>query len=1453
MRPSSIMGDTGAISAVRGEMILYSSSNPQKNNYTCIGTASVNGHAVTFWASSQPGNYPIIIVDGVVVAQSENIPYLYDRPLQIAIQESCREGILFPVDGESAPLYWDVGKLISSVGSSDYFSAFNVDTVSVGLNMPANFPVLDQDRGLVDLGGPVGMPVGKYKYSVAYEDASGNRTNWGLDTPWISIPNIQKSTDVYARTVGGVAAPLVKTNWGIPLLFRVDNQIGYSTLVFRRDKVNDGSGLTGVVISEIVARISITPGQFVGISFVDPVDSNAAELIPTDETAQTYLNINSAKSVEYADSRLVYGNIKGYPQDLGLTYRSSGGVTMFPFTKSLVDVNGDPAGYENAYSNTYYKRYQADRYSFGIQPWNGQFGTGFAQDMQSNFQFPNRRDEKKDDSLKYSDDPLYNANNDTQGTNPVTPTFEAFKQGTKRKDDFYNFVNVNGPNSNVYRPYSAFTQYNPIIPPGVSTNGSNVSPDGTGESYRPWKPLENGDSDTYNIPPVTARNTGTGNAPVYATNSGNVFNPIHQALGAKIYGVQNIPKFVKAFTVVRTEAAGEVVCQGIGTYDIVRSPDSTPANKSTNSVKFYSPDLQSGMVDQVTIDDIRANPQNYSIRVVSSLGYYTEQYADYPITLGGGPQWSATCIDMISYGMFTEDHGQVNVGDNLPMAYQPAAGSDAPAGNYIGLGKWRNTSIGSYSFWHQAGNDGNSLLTIDGFTPITEGRGGHWRITTDQYIYDPAGNSVQSGVSVHSAFNDPIVRRFSQPWYVINIIRNGATVSDSNTTPYLSTYTHIKLSSAIGIYGSGVQDFRILDERWEDCTPEFGDEFRYAYVQGTGAEQIYASLDNNYFGNLVNLTSALTDISTNGFWLSPNGKQVTGFYRQVQPGAFGDPSAKYLRFGEYLPPPTGSRIVVKYDDTAPISVFGGDSTVSPSVFGLFDRLGSGDDESGLFELGGLPLPYAGYQQNPRWFLPNGGQETQQVTNLDEMGSLRQWVIMASIEGKTPCALDVSLDSLVGAREDTHQRFPHIHYVIRPMHGLPFGSGSGAGFLPQYDNDCPEESVIFAYGGLRYLPDYNLDYARGEDVKFFGFPETGYVDPDYCTTLAASDQHNPTSQASPGLRTFRTDGTKAISDDQGEIKRIAIANAGGSTDFLAWTQKGLCKVLFNKSILTGADGSTIALQSIDTIWGEEIWIKKNTMGLPDEFWRLWSRGVAPVGASYQDTFYWPDRKGWYRMTGDSPTDISREKYLSVLLPRLKTLPTDFTPQMSAYYNETHKEMWASISAMPPDGLPGALANEANLYVYSALTGEWLGQFTYRFDEYLCHEGNVLGMRGLETFTLDQGYLINGDVRTSTVTTPFVGELGKYKEAVRWRVVGTKPDQVDVQDAKGVTMIVTNEALNGTYWTKLYDSWEQNIGRTSSDYDPDRKRAQDVFFFQKVTYNTVGDKEMFSEEQQQENIK
>ena len=1481
VRPTSTTGSTGAVEAVGGEVILYDANLPGSDTYVYIGGGVVNNRVVEFWASTDAATYfPVVRIDGVVAAQSANIPYTFDRPLQVAIETRCRGGIIYPADHQSLPLYWDIQDMLDNVGTATYFADYTTDYNSVGLSTPAEFP---RFAGLVS--GLQGLPTGKYVYSLRWVTPAGDRTNRGPETPMFSVPRVQDFAfdSIYpgGRTTGGETDLLIPTQYGIRLEFRVDNVQGYESVEICRMRVNDGQGLSSPGIFEVVARIPITPGQFDILSYTDPGEFAVIppERIPADEAVDQQETINAPKSVELSDNRLLYANYQSNPLITDLQFGvGTTGLAVVPITQRLTTVDGTGqefnSGHNDPFNLSYYQSFmRGERYGLGIQLWDAQCAKLPTVDIPGfeDYQFPNRRDVKGllgpygIESLQQSTDDIDAANTQCQSTEPVTPTFDVLTQGEEKRTETGTTINVS---------MWANLAYKPLYP--ISPADTNTLTDG------------------WNIPPQTGRyNNPAGGPGTFGSDTGKVFAQRHHALGGLIHSISGIPSNVKAITVARTEPANRVVAQGFGFWDMREGTagEGFIAQKSTNSLRVHFPDIDAAMVQQSIREDIAANPDSYRIQLVGYYGFYQDVYGYGPIApFGGALPGFGQAADMLMYASVTNDPtGQVNV-FAPSRAYEVGPDTTSPLGQYIGPGKWRNPEF--YGEWYYlpfntSPDQGNVLYNITQFVEITEGRGSYWRVKTGQYIYTPSSQSTGGAVGL----NSDGVRRFQQPVYALNIIRIGSEVPDQTTQTYVNTGTTIKMASTVGVMPSGSPQsisFRLLNERMEDVRPlvtgNTPDGLRYIWVKEPGQpERAWVNMTNM---TLFDPGDVIDAIAADGFWLSPDGTQVYGIY-QVRS------NPQFLSFGQEFSsgvehsillgsfsapggilPPEGTRFTVKFCGKN-IRFFGGDVTISKQVFSPYDGYyNSPFSDVDVFN-NPPPMPMWGIirsnNYNLPWGNPSGTYVLNPIRDVFSFASFRQLAVMWDAETRVNSIMNL-FDPAAGT--------DHIHtnYIIRPYFNVSLSSGIANGFYPQFDSyyqDLLGYNVAseFHRGGIQFKRGggYNYDYSKQPNLTFVGLPEVGYEDrSDRCNAIAASNEVDPAQQDMPGLRTFMSTNVKFISQENGEIKVIASALAGNAgRNIYVWSQQGVSRVLTNKNILTGASGEQVATQVISTFWGDEMVLTKN-IGLPDQMWRLFVKGYAPTGAGYADSFFWFDRKGAYRMTGDNIVDISRDRFLSALIPTLQNFPSDYSLRVGSLYNPKDNEVWFSISeqVLPPDPpfIPAPVRIPPRLFVYNALRNEWIDQFLFQFDNYLANEQRLYGFRSLQTYDLDTGFIVNGVTREARVMVPFFGDVGKFKQMLRWRITpsgdlsAARPDEIRIYDEGMNLLSIQNEALaaavnpaEAQYWVLWYDGWEQYAACSPPSIDPQERTPQSHGFFVELIWNSAGYKSLLAVSSQLQNIR
>ena len=1466
IRPGSITGAAGGAEAVKGEELSYPS--PGGDGYVLIGSCSCNNRVVEFWASSlydsDPVLYaPIVRIDGVVVAQSRNIPYRFDRPLQIAVVDNLfgnsiaqnqqpdgtvlGRGVVYPADHNSDPLYWDVEQL-AAIDPAYFGDSYTIAVNSVNLLSIPEFPV--HTRNLET--GSDGLLTGQYAYSLRYVTPAGDRTNIGPETPLISVPLKQHPTNPSQQnqypgvlTIGGY--PEEPTGYGIELQFRVDNQFGFSRVEIVRRRLNTADNLP---VLEVVGVVPVVPGQVSIETFVDPQDAiSTPEIITEEEVAQRLIAVNRPKTVEYSDRRLTYANFESQPRTVSdIEFVERNGQTVFPITQGVYTRLGSPGnyadwndGYSDPVNNTYLKSYiRGEKYGLGVMFWDQYSSTSYVAEVDqvpdSGYQFPNRLDLKTGDSVLFSDDQLV-----APTVDPLTigPTFDAFQQGNVPKDYGEEFISVSGQNIGQF-----FNPWGPTNPITLTVNGIG-SNDQTRMSQSP-------------VSFGCATDDGSEESPI----TGAIWAPRHHALGGAISGITNIPSRVKAFSVMRTAPANRVVAQGIACwiptkdYDTASGPPLSLIpfyKKEKRQVRIIVPDFNNGIIGPDIIERFQSGAAGLKLQFVRPLGFYTELY---------------NRIDFVSYAGVQQDAGQVNTGLEAP------AGQTQGYSNQVGYNAWR-TLTPTPGAW-AAPNNGNRLFDIESVSASTmENDYVCWAVTVNADIYEH-DETVPGDVSA----NDTSFRDFTEPWYIVNIVADDAEVSNDSIDRYINTGTHIKTESCIGVSsGQPGQTFTLLNERRGDVyadpatvVPFTAGANRYVYVETNNQSVPYLCVTDNTEASL-NQAPILAQLNAGQPYTMLDGTQIYGVYEFVDTNDWTSSSRRdytgQIRFGFWglasVPVPSqNARIVVRYNPNEPIKFFGGDATVTPSLGLLFNRYALGIPDPGdgpeygpqtIYDSDGAPIPYRGWRKNPAYNMR--GYYDIGISNTEVLRSCRarQWAVYFDCERRSAPRFLAGNPIQQGPFE-----WPKIGYIIKPQGASsdnytdigPSGRPNGWFQYPLVTVNGvpalrPDSWPQAPFGGFLWQSTINQSYIQQSPVSGFGIPFDeigGLQDRNYFPTgLIASLEVDPLLQDSPGLRTFLDLNLKTISEENGEIKTIASALAGGGRNMYAWTDRGVSRILTAKNILTGASGEVISTQAISNYWGEEMWLSRN-IGVPDQMWQFFVKGFAPAGDGYADSFFWADRNSVYRMVGDNIMDIGREKFLSYLLPILREYPRSYVPGTSGFYNRKYNEAWMSLNL--PTRVPGV--NEKTLVVYNPEINSWNGRYTYQFDGYTQRGNTVYGHRNLETYQLDQGYLISGGNRSASITVPMVGDLDSFKEFIRWRVVGSKPDRIEILDTvidtvtgDFVVMCRMDAATNGSpLWVKEYDGWEGWASRTLSTYDPDRKLPQKRYFYLRLIWNTEGDK-------------
>lgn len=1416
-------------------------------NFRNIGAFSCNGKLVEFWAhiTSASGTIggaqepPYITIDGTKVAESFDLGFTADHPLQGDVNESCIGGEVYVTDNNVEPKIFNLKDLEDSLGTPKYFSGYDPSFSSINLPKPADIPVF---IGLEELQGSSGLPVGSYRYSMRYVDDQGDRTNWTPFTPLIEVPRRRGSSgDIHphSRTMGSLPDSNFNTNFSIRIRFRVTNLFDYDSIEIKREAWNSGSGVDFKPQQIIVHRVEVDDQEISVRNFVDQRDSNTNEVVPDDEDVQENTLVQRSKAVRYYNRRLHLMNVQTIDKEVeGVEADDfSPGVEVIPKMEKL-----GKEGYKSPWNRAYRGRYMSgEKHSFAVTLFDSIGGRSFAKKIVDNYQMPNRRDELSSDSQLYS----YN----TDGVDAVTTdlnvgkTFEVFDlEDATAKDDLCSFYSVYGDPGGGFSARKAKSRFGGA-PGGVEDYCTGQYPSHTDDNpagvavteYRPLTPTPT-DGSTEGHRYIINPEVYDGDNWVDYRPEG--FGPNYYVQGIAMKGMSGLPNWAQAFSISRSEEAGRVVAQGLGYYSLRDSASGGPVNmlqKDQYNILAHFPDILDGKVSEDVLDDIKDNPGNYKLQFVSPLGFFTEVFNFQERTFEANDR----LIDMISYSnVIRDDKGnpKINPGDDW--------GKSSGSKMYVDYGKWRNPQKNVSLF--DSGDKGNNLFTMTQFERVEIVQGGSPSITQPEAFFitlnEKIYNRIHFGGQTSRDYNDDGNKRFHEPWYIVNIVRDNANVDEEEVDGYKETGHYQKIESIIGESdGSSGQSFILVDERWEDCIPALhsshplSSENRYVYVEAVN--DIKRAWVNVTFKTNSERSSIQNDINNNGFWVAPDGTQVYGMYEHTN-----NNNKEFSVDFVHGSPDNEARIYVLYDSRIPLSVYGGRAVTYEEVAPIFDVpviAGGGSLQDKEYNAG---FPYHGIRLNPRYYQYNGQSGNQiQKANECKLGSVRQHMALYLCETLSPGHLEYI------HRPSDDYFFPAVNYQMKSHRG-------DTDYFSGYDIDYGS-APYGVTGGFHYKEKRNNDHAIVLGNEYLGAPEIGFeTENDFCSLVIWSLPRAINTQDSPGLRTFPALNKYFVSDDQGEIKRAYDQMTDKGRNLFALTERGVVMLLTNKSVLSGINSDEIAYISNENYISDEYWITKE-VGCSGEFWRGSAEGKIRIPSQetkqHTELLMWPDRTGVYRLMGTQVDNVMRTGYASKLLPELERAHENDIP-LAGVIDEKHNEYWVHIQdyarfhenrGLYQDTQRGA----RNHFAFNLSTNKWIGHFVYNYHDYLFHNGEVIGLRDAMAKVLDKGFTLPFGNIVASVEQISSGSADQEHEFIRIRVNtdhlrGTnrgKPESVIFMDGDGGTMCEVSQTQQGQLYMKRYDGWEAFIPRKQSSYDPDRKRVQEDYVLYRIRFANLED--------------
>ena len=773
-------------------------------DYVCIGLTWLNGYVVEFWRYTVEDNEKtLIFLNGEEVANHEDIPG--DENHYLDMDSNSETGELFITDGKQPPVVYVVSDLWNEKSNETYKSNYDKALYEINTYSELSQPRFVRLESVHAFGG---LWAGSYAYAMRYCTFGGDKTNWSQVTPYIPVPDSYSADpNPYVpghKTYGRRASPS-PTRYGIRMRIRVVNQAGYDFIELKRFTHKKDTPIEYPPQKEYLTLSVDVFGEEVDINenpygVIEFVDTHNLEWLVLDEEELTErAPIKSAKTIRHINGRIVLGGIeyqsrvlenedifKEHPAYEGYSGEPPKNLLALPIKRKL-----ELIGYNSMNNQVYNKSLRAgERYGWGVKliDYMGnnlytiplkktvdEGGTTYTIDY-DNYKIPERREKIPPEEEEYSHKPVETSDVDSNQGASVSKTYEVFKQG-----EFEKYSDV--------APFSIGGRYKPLTPTGRAGGYANNTRDYKGAQAR-----------------VNSRVHSGGITHSYRPDN---FSPTPVATGFSIGGVDpdKLPEWVTSFSVVRTEPAGRVVCQGIGTYSLEELSGGfgvreNYVRKRRDALWFYSSELDSAIGDKTAFfEDIKENPQNYKIQLVAPLGFNTEVYSGK----------NNRQIDMVSHANMDRPYDKRNPSDS--------EGDVGWGDGFVSFGRWRNQGEGSYFMSDDIYNSNDYIFSISQARTVSlagkNGRSGYLEIFTGEDIYNYRNLS-------ESDPNSDDVRRFHEPWYIVNIIREGAVVPEDNTNIYRDIGHHQKLDSLVTV-ATGEKDFevKVVDERKEDFCPDY--------------------------------------------------------------------------------------------------------------------------------------------------------------------------------------------------------------------------------------------------------------------------------------------------------------------------------------------------------------------------------------------------------------------------------------------------------------------------------------------------------------------------------------------------------------------------------------------------------------------------------------------------------
>lgn len=1339
--------------------------NQTTTDITLKYVVDVDGMIVSLWNYSVGGiSYGGIAVDTAIVAQSTDLIF----GSLVSCDFSKEHHKLFVADGEHLPLILDIDDMVSNVATDKYFADFIRSNYSVTFNSEMSPPRFQQ---LADVGN--GLKIGSYIYMYRYVDSEGNRTGWSIPSATIpvvmnedkNIRAVNSSTNdvVGWKTYGG--NPGEQSRYGIIIKLRIVNTSGFSYVEVGRFTHQSGGpfgdmaafGVTSLLFDAYGVNVDISSVDVVNVDFMDSAAVVWEE--SNDFLISQLSSIESADAVRYFADRLVMLGIRytdmdlsslfsvrtSFKNDLGVVYSTP---QLFPFLTPL-GREGHRTVHNQVYKKSYIhrdrKKYAiifddgAGRYSQAIPLPDGVVDLPHASNGMTNYE-------------SVLTDQMHRK---YKGITPAYTEMSAFTVNT-------------AINNRVFLPWNDY-----------STVASDNAERTIKNDYTPYTPINKADPSVEGY--TNRHETGAifyrdrNKTASVATSAVQGYYPKQYSMGIALAGIdwENLPTWVKGFSIVQSESNGGVVAQGIAMYNITHldprgllySADFT--GKSLDELVVHFPDLDKSIgISPSIVDDLIANPQNYSIQLMAPVGFFSEGYAPQ------GP---------------TDD---VYERDFLTFANVLRPGKTNPYDSGISgvkFGTYRNTNPNSNLASKYNSVDPNQSFIFNivqaAFHKIHTSHAGYvkempdsrttmLRIKLDSNVY------VNDATSSNQDSNSLYVKAYHEPWYIVNLVKRNQGVESSNVSKFNTIGHHQALRYTIGVGSGSTLTVPLINDRISDYLYVNG-KLWYLHSSDTdwSTHPAYLSLKTNSSYFSTELNNPVYGIAR---WRRDNNGNFEILFKKPSD----IPESRTI-------PAVGDIIEMRYNKNSPIELMGGEYVVSESYAAYVDLaygLGKGTARRrSVIDLN------CGYPLAQYW--SNLG------TSLRMDHRVRQWVIQSILLTKTNIPFI------------TNNAYPNRQYLIKMSSSIFHEDigGDDADTLHAKENyismaekrgidirfvqDNLDQMPFMGYGGFVLPQMINNDYSKRISNSHYTIPAVGYTPVTYFPNRVIwSMVDDMITQDAPGIRTVLASAVYDTKSEYGKLVRafnlrdVTQSKQSNqyipSGDLYIVSRGGVCKLMTNRLLLNTLDDNSLsALPKEGVFVQREDWINASA-SIPE--------GHEKLVVERNDALYLVADDDIYTITGEGIISIGSGYVKKIREAIDKVAQGGINTWATAY------DRFGEIIFMVGD----------TSLVYNRKIGAWVGTRTYDHRMIVANnkEDTLYGYDDLTRKNTDM-YDAGATAREMQVSLIAADAPSVHKEFVDVNVISAdRPDRVDfgvdITTPDSSSVHINNPTANNDLYMKHY---------------------------------------------------